>query len=133
LFSESQSGRGTNFIPLPLLDGHALFKKHPMYQEHAVVRSFVADLGGHARSLNELLRVLETFREEPTQTTLSDALLDRLWDFGSGPLPAQLIIRAVLRLQIHLDEVIGEKNETVETYVANVCLFALILRIFIMI
>ena len=103
-----------------------------MYEEHPFVRSFVSDLGGHARSLNELLLVLENLREEPTYNTLSDALLGRLFDFGSGSLPAELIIRAVLSELIHLNEVIGEQNETVETYVANVCLFALILQISIM-
>jgi hypothetical protein len=96
-----------------------------MYQEHPFVRSFVSDLGGHARSLNGFLLVLDDFKtkgKKPTYSTLSRALLHKLRRFGSGPLPAELIIRAVLRQSIHLDKVVGKLKETVESYVASVCI-----------
>lgn len=95
--------------PLTREQYEPLFAKIPLYESSTAVRSFVADVNGHPRTLMAVLDVLlsqKTFAK-PIRSSLLSALDSKVgfnsFDFN---VPADVIIKALLKQQVHL------KNET---------------------
>ena len=104
-----------------------LFAKVPSYKSSAIVRSFVADINGHPRTLVEVIDILLHWQfEDPSRQDLLEELPCRVGrevnDFG---VPASVMVSALLQRKVSMNELTAPHGLPYSYFVAMVqcCLF----------
>ena len=108
--------------PLTREQYEPLFAAIPIYQSSSSVRSFVADVSGHPRTLVAVLDILlDPMLGEPTRSRLLAALRVRL-DFKDFDLkvPAAVIIHALLQQRVCFDREAAPEGLTYSGYYLHV-------------
>ena len=92
--------------PLTREQYEPLFAKIPIYQSSSVVRSFVADVNGHPRTLMAVLDMLhERQWDDPTRLDLLAELRVRMEIKPTDlNVPAEVIIKALLQQKVFLHD-----------------------------
>jgi hypothetical protein len=125
MFAGSATNRPILYIgmaPLTRAQYEPFFAKIPLYQSSDVVRSFVADVNGHPRTLIAVLDMLLSGTVvEPTRPSLLEELRCRLGralsDFA---VPAEVIIKALLQQEVSLNTLTVPGGLPYSYYVAMV-------------
>ena len=125
-----ESRRPIRYIGLAALTHHQyepLFSEIPIYQSSALVRSFIADVNGHPRTLFALRDMLlhgEKFSDEfkPTRPALLANLRAYMRiqesDFQA---PADVIVKALLQEEVYPGDLTEPGGLPYSYYIAMVC------------
>ena len=108
--------------PLTRAQYGPLFAQSALYQSSAAVRSFVADVNGHPRTLMAALDMLLGDKAvEPSRPSLLDELRRRLqYRREDLDVPAELIVKALLRQEVSPSKAAAPGGLSYASYVAKV-------------